>query len=135
MIWNFKDFGRSEFVCKHCGQLPEIAEIHYYGMVMYFLQPLRTHIGKPVFIHSGYRCKTHNANSPNTAANSYHTLGIKKTIYHPCAVDFWTDLPLPIVGAYIVEHTDLDFCGYHDYINEAGEWFIHIDWRGYKARW
>jgi len=135
MIWNFNNFERSEFVCKHCGQLPEIAENHYYGMVMYFLQPFRTHIGKPVFIHSGYRCKIHNDNSPNTAVNSYHTLGKKPTIYHPCAVDFYTDIEPEDAVFYVEYHTAVDFCGYHLYFNKDDLWFIHIDWRGFKARW
>ena len=135
MNWAFKNFKRSEFVCKCCGQLPEIAEIHYHGLVMFFLQPLRTHVNEKVFIHSGYRCPKHNAESPNTARNSYHTLPERRTTYHPCAVDFWTDVIIPVIGAYIVEHTSLGFCGYHEYINSDGLWFIHLDWRGYKARW
>ena len=135
MIWDFKNFSRSEFVDKVDGSLPEIAEEHYYGMVMYFLQPLRTHIGKSIFIHSGYRTLKHNSEAPNTAANSYHTLGIKKTIYHPCAVDFWTDLTVEDIETYIDYHTATDFCGYHVYVNRQDLWFIHIDWRGYKCRW
>ena len=135
MEWDFENFTRSEFVCKHCGEFPEIAEIHYYGMVMYFLQPLRTHIGKPIYIHSGYRCKIHNASIPHSDRNSYHTLGIRPTIYHPCAVDFWTDVSKYAIWSYIVDHTEINFCGYHLYENEQGLWFIHIDWRGYKARW
>ncbi len=135
MRWDFKNFKRSEFVCKCCGQLPEIAEIHYHGLVMYFLQPLRTHICRPVYIHSGYRCFTHNKNSPNTAVNSYHTLGKKPTIYHPCAVDFWTDLTTEDAEFYIDYHTSIDFCGYHLYDRWDNLWFIHIDWRGYKCRW
>lgn len=135
MNWDFKNFGRSEFVDKLDGSLPEIAEIHYWGIVAYFLQPMRTHIKKPIYIHSGYRTIEHNNNTPNSDRNSYHTLGINPTIYHPCAVDFWTDLTVDDVETYIDYHTATDFCGYHVYTNKEELWFIHIDWRGSKARW
>ncbi len=51
-----ENFKGSEFACKHCGQL----EIH--ERLIHLLQQLRTTIGTPMIITSGYRCPTHNRN-------------------------------------------------------------------------
>lgn len=135
VTWNFKDFFKSEFVCKHCGQLPEIAEVNYYGLVMYFLQPLRSDIGVPIYIHSGYRCPDYNSSLPNSAVKSYHTITYPVRNYKPCAVDIWSDINYPHLLDYINKHADLNFCGYHLYFDWRGLYFIHIDFRGFKARW
>lgn len=53
MDWNYKNFSKKEFDCKHTGKnemRPEFMET---------LQAIRTAYGKPMIITSGYRDKTH----------------------------------------------------------------------------
>lgn len=134
-MWNFKNFKFSEICCK-CGcDLPARAEVRYHGLILYFLQPLRTHIGKPIHIKSGYRCPKHNSEIGG-AVRSYHTIPSKPTIYHPCAVDFWVeDTGLWAIEEYVKEHTNLNFCGFHIYTRYDDTWLTHVDWRGAKTRW
>jgi len=135
MNWDFKNFSRSEFVCKHCGQLPEIAEYHYFYMVFYQLQPFRTNIGRKVIITSGYRCPTHNKEIGG-AVRSYHTIPVNPTLYHPCAVDFYVPGLTTLQAEDIIPAIfNVNFCGYHIYFREDDTWICHIDWRGYRARW
>ena len=134
-MWGFRNFTRSEFVCQCCGQLPSIAEIHYAGIVMCFLQPLRSRLKKKVIINRGYSCPEHNKRVGGSA-RSFHTIPEDPTVYHPCAVDFWVPgIPAPQIEFYIMDHTDLNFCGFHVYPRFGGAWYAHIDFRGVRARW
>lgn len=133
--WNFPNFSKHEFVCKHCGDLPEIAESNLHGIVLYFLQPMRSHIKKVINIESGYRCYPHNI-AIGGSRISYHTFHGGNKSRRPSAVDFWiADLSVEDIDTYVQVHTSTEFCGYKIYIRLDGTWLIHIDWRGYKARW
>jgi len=54
MDWSaWENWSEKEFACTHCGKcevLPELVDM---------LQEIRSKIGKPMFISSGYRCASH----------------------------------------------------------------------------
>lgn len=113
-----KHFGRHEFACKcgKCGGYPvEPAEA-----LVRFLDKFRDKVGLPVYINSGIRCKTHNA-SVGGASSSRHLCGDAADIRCPGKTpkelyDLACEmLPNGGVGIYT--------------------WGIHVDTRGYKARW
>jgi len=135
MNWGFKNFKRYEFECK-CGCcVLDYHEDNYLGMIFYFLQPLRDDIGKPIIVTSGIRCFTHNKNEGG-AKYSYHTDYGDNKARRPSAVDFYVPgVSKGYIDFKIRQHTDVNFCGYKIYVNEAGLWLCHIDWRGVKARW
>ena len=49
------------------------------------LQKIRDHFGKPVYL-TAYRCKTHNARTPNAAPNSYHVYGHRTRDRHSASI-------------------------------------------------
>jgi len=135
MKWNFKYFKRSEFACKCCGELPEIAEEHYYYMVFYFLEQFRKELGRPIIIRSGYRCPKHNL-EVGGVVRSYHTIPKNPTFRHPCAVDMYSEcFSADNFSFWLGLAINLDYCGYHLYINDKGLYFVHLDFRGRYARW
>lgn len=135
MNWEFRYFKKSEFACKCCGKLPEVAEEHYYYMVFYFLGQLRRDIGKPVIISSGYRCPKHNK-AVGGKTSSYHTIPASATFRHPCAVDMYCPYLNVTDFCYRLKYAvDLNYCGYHIYVNEKRLYFVHLDFRGYWSRW
>lgn len=72
-----KYFGMNEFVCKHCGRLPE------QGMSTVLLErldKLRELYGRPIMVSSAYRCPVHNANVGGVP-NSQHVMGTACDIY------------------------------------------------------
>lgn len=73
MDWSkYKNFNEKEFSCKHTGKnrmRPEFMDI---------LQQIRTTYGKPMVVSSGYRDKTHPAESSKKAPGEH---------YYGCAVD------------------------------------------------
>lgn len=113
-----KYFKRHEFACKcgKCGGFPApVSE-----SLVRVLDTLRERFGTPIHVNSGVRCKAHNV-SVGGSKDSRHIYGdaadIKtdtispKTMYEAaCAL-----LPDGGVGLY--------------------SWGIHVDTRGYKARW
>lgn len=114
-----KYFKDEEFACRHCGELPEN------GMdqrLIDILDMLRDYLEVPLIVTSGYRCPVHNANVGGVP-NSQHVLGIGADIAVPegFTVDYLADL---------AERFGADGVGrYYD------DNFVHIDTRGYKARW
>jgi uncharacterized protein YcbK (DUF882 family) len=60
------NFSRSEFVCSHCGRRvgPVVALVDV-------LQRLRTEIGAPLVIVSGYRCVEHNRKVGGTRTSEH----------------------------------------------------------------
>ncbi len=84
-----------------------------------YLQQIRDHFGKPVYL-TAYRCKTHNARTPNAATNSYHIYGQ--------AADFHIDGVAPAEIAKCAESIGVKGIGLYDD-------FVHIDTRGTKSFW
>ena len=84
-----------------------------------YLQQIRDHFGKPVYL-TGYRCRTHNARTPNAADNSYHIYGQ--------AADFHIDGVAPTEIAKYAESIGVKGIGLYDT-------FVHIDTRQSKSFW
>ena len=84
-----------------------------------YLQKIRTHFGKPVYI-TAYRCQKQNAQTPNAAANSYHIYGM--------AADFHIDGVKPEEIAKYAESIGIKGIGLYDT-------FVHIDTRESKSFW
>ena len=88
-------------------------------LLVQYLQQIRTHFGKPVYL-TAYRCKTHNARTPNAASNSYHVYGQ--------AADFHIDGVDPAEIAKYAESIGIKGIGLYDT-------FVHIDTRASKSFW
>lgn len=109
------NFKLREFACKHCGAVsisPSFVEL------VARLQMLRSKVGKPVNVTSGYRCAIHDA-AVGTSSNpgrGPHTTGK--------AADIWWD------GASVDEMAakakEVGFTGVGRYY---GQGFIHVDLR------
>ena len=84
-----------------------------------YLQQIRTHFGKPVYL-TAYRCQKHNAATPNAASNSYHIYGR--------AADFHIDGVKPEEIAKYAESIGVKGIGLYDT-------FVHIDTRETKSFW
>lgn len=121
-----KYFKLDEFKCKHCGQIPngnppdELIDV---------LCEIREHFNKPLIIRSGYRCATHNK-AVGGATNSFHTKGN--------AVDFTIkDTKTMEVYNYVIKAYGERLYGIAKKINPNNDYagFVHLDTRGYKARW
>ena len=84
-----------------------------------YLQQIRTHFGKPVYL-TAYRCQKHNAATPNAASNSYHIYGR--------AADFHIDGVKPDEIAKYAESIGVKGIGLYDT-------FVHIDTRETKSFW
>lgn len=84
-----------------------------------YLQQIRDHFGKPVYL-TAYRCKTHNARTPNAATNSRHIYGQ--------AADFHIDGVAPEEIAKYAESIGVKGIGLYDT-------FVHIDTRESKSFW
>ena len=85
------------------------------------LDAIRERIGKPIEVLSGYRCLEHNA-EVRGVSNSQHVLGTAADItYDGIDVDYL---------AQVAEECGADGigCYYH-------QDFVHVDVRGYEARW
>lgn len=85
------------------------------------LDAIRERVGSPVHVTSGYRCPTHNA-YVGGVPNSQHTLGI--------ACDIYSDN----VGVYELATIAIE-CGADGVGVYPSQGFVHIDVRGYNARW
>ena len=67
---NYPNFARHEFVCPcGCGQALMVPAF------MDRLQGVRTEIGVPLVVSSGFRCPDYNAQVSSTGRNGPHTLG------------------------------------------------------------
>jgi len=111
-----KNFTTNEFRCKCCGAI--IIEVGLIGG----LQQLRDLIGKPIIINSGYRCEKHNK-EVGGSPKSQHLLGK--------AADIRTLDMSPVDLAYYAKEIDVfKNGGIGLYPN-----FVHLDVRGYPARW
>lgn len=113
------NFSSGEFVCRDGSSHPIDC-----GLIA-MLQAIRSHVRVPLVITSGYRSPTYNAKIGG-AAKSQHIMGN--------AADF----VVPTVDIHSVhEWIDNVFpdCGLGLYVRDGGWGWIHIDNRGYRARW
>jgi len=113
---NFVD---TEFRCKHCGKLPEKG---MKTLLIVLLQLLRNKVGKPLVITSGYRCPTHNK-AVGGASNSQHLYGTAADVKVPQGMT---------VDQLAKAAEEVGFDGIGKYYKQG---FVHVDVRGWKARW
>lgn len=85
-----------------------------------YLQTIREHFGKPVYISSGYRCPVHNARVANASRTSKHLEGM--------AADIAIDGVDPLEIAQYAERIGVLGIGHYDD-------FVHIDTRTKKSFW
>ena len=112
-----KNFNLKEFECTH----PDHHHVQVDENLVDKLQKLREALGVPLIINSAYRCPERNK-QVGGAKNSQHLLGN--------AVDIslrTIDLPIDDLEKLA---DSLGFDGIGKYNT-----FIHLDVRGYKARW
>lgn len=111
-------FDSTEFACKcGCGGLQNGANIS--PRLVQLLENIRQQCGTPIIVTSGYRCPEHNR-SVGGVFNSRHILGEAADI---------------ISYQYKLEelYKIADACGAEGL--GMYPWGIHVDVRGYKARW
>ena len=110
------NFRAREFDCQGTGCC---AETKIDEKLVQYLQQIRDHFGKPVYV-TAYRCKSHNNRVPNAAPNSYHIYGR--------AADFHIDGVKPAEIAKYAESIGVKGIGLYDT-------FVHIDTRESKSFW
>lgn len=115
---SIKYFGRHEFACKcgKCGGYP----VEPSEALVRVLDAIREETGLPVYVNSGIRCPEHNA-AVGGADNSRHMDGDAADIRCPGK----TPKELYDIAEPHLQDGGL---GLYDY-------GIHVDKRGYKARW
>lgn len=122
-----KYFKINEFKCK-CGKC-ELPKGMPSDELIDTLVEIREHFNAPIIINSGYRCPTHNK-AIGGASKSRHMQGD--------AADFKVKgVPTKEVFKYVLQtYNDKPF-GIALWINQYDEFkgFVHLDTRGYKARW
>lgn len=114
-----KYFSDDELVCKCCGQMPEggIDE-----RLLQILDAIRESVGSPLSLSCAYRCLAHNADVGGVP-NSQHVQGFAADVLVPEGLSV-NQL------AEIAEQCGADGIGrYYD------SFFVHVDTRGYAARW
>lgn len=98
------NFDRSEFRCRHCGELPVLDRVLVDG-----LQRMRTAMGMPLRIISGYRCAVHNR-AVGGSRRSQHLLGRAADVVPGYAtVRQWQDVGMTGIGVRgndLVVHVD-----------------------------
>jgi len=119
-----KNFSRREFFCHCCSELPEDWTSDETPPLVVALQELRGLAGAPITVVSGYRCPKHNR-EVGGAQNSYHVLGKAADIVIPgmSVQEIWALAS----GVAAFEEGGIGF--YPD------QGFVHVDVRGYMARW
>lgn len=96
---------------------PTVEAMRNLKVLAQLMETVRTHLGRPIIISSGYRCKEVN-DAIGGAVSSQHLTG------QAC------DFICPGFGApnAVVAHLmDLESLGYDQIINEFGRW-VHISW-------
>ncbi len=111
------NFRVREFDCKGAGccTRTQIDE-----KLVEYLQKIREHFGKPVYILSGYRCPVHNARVANASSTSKHLEGK--------AADIAVEGVDPLEVAQYAESIGVLGIGHYDD-------FVHIDTRTQKSFW
>ncbi|WP_371374337.1 YcbK family protein [Sporomusa aerivorans] len=112
-----KYFSKEEFACRHCGQEPGI-DVRLQNI----LDAMREQVGRPLQLSCAYRCPEHNA-EVGGVPNSYHVQGMAADVLVP------DDMSVNEL-AEIAEQCGADGIGrYYESL------FVHVDTRGYTARW
>lgn len=111
------NFRVREFDCNGIGCC---GEIRIDEKLVAYLQKIRDHFQKPVYISSGYRCPVHNAMVANAAPDSYHK--------HGMAADITVDGVDTLEIARFAESIGIQGIGHYDT-------FVHIDTRTVKSFW
>ena len=112
-------FDSSEFACKcGCGGLHNGADIN--PRLVQVLERMRQRCGRPLVISSGYRCPKHNAEEGGVW-NSQHVYGNAADVLVPDGMNIGELYEL-------AEMCGADGIGLYD-------WGVHVDVRGYQARW
>ena len=142
---NIKYFKKSDFPCK-CNRhnesnpaLPEYAELNYYYICRYFLDPLRKDCKSAIILTSGSRCIPHNKEEGG-ASNSQHIIDSNERGIKPDAVDMYCPkLSYQEFDKKIQNNVNVEYCGYKIYLRQNNDgsifYLVHIDFRGIKARW
>ena len=115
------NFRSVEFDCKGSGCC---SSTQIDDKLVEYLQNIRTHFGKPLYITSGYRCETHNK-SVGGAVGSRHSKGQ--------AADIYIDGVKPAEIAKYAE--SIGVLGIGLYETNADGFFVHIDSRTTKSFW
>ena len=115
-----KYFDVSEFVCHCCGKLPDDGIDERLQNV---LDAMRERVNEPLTLNCCYRCPKHNAETPGAVPDSQHVLGTAADVNVP------DDMTVDEL-AQVAEECGADGIGY--YYNDN---FVHVDTRGYAARW
>ena len=113
-----RNFSLSEFACKDGSPI-----VFVDGLLVWILQNVRDHFGKPITITSAYRTVTHNG-KPEVGGEvaSYHCRGM--------AADFVVKGVSPGIVQEYLEKIAPNTCGIG-----RGATYTHIDTRAEKSRW
>ena len=112
-------FNELELMCQ-CGRhncLDHIIDVKLIDL----LERIRSAVGRPVHVTSCYRCPEHNY-EVGGVPNSYQTQGL--------ACDIWVQDMSVDELAQVAEECGADGIGKYYYQD-----FVHVDVRGYAARW
>lgn len=118
------NFKLAEFACKDGTLVPASLMPNIIRLAVE-LQKLRDTIGKPIHINSAYRTPTYNRKIGG-AKNSMHVQGKAADI----TVKGMTSTELYDTIEKLIAEKVVDFKGVGVY-----DTFVHVDIRGYKARW
>lgn len=116
MSYTPKYFTDDEFTCPCCGRLPDSG---IDDRLLEVLDKIRAVIGMPLYVSSGYRCRSHNEDVGGVA-DSQHI--------HGRAADVYADGISILKLAALAEEAGADGIGLYDD-------FVHVDVRGSYARW
>ena len=114
-------FSEHEFECKHCG------ERNIQDGVVEIAESVRVFFGRAVTVSSGYRCMEWNCTpcedgGPGSNEHSQHPLGT--------AADLYVEGVAPSIAYAYLDETYGSAIGLGLY-----DWGVHVDTRGYRARW
>ena len=115
------NFTRSEFACKGIHCCDNSAPIDRPLVIL--LQCVRDEFHAPVKVTSGFRCRAHNAKTPNAHPDSYHTLGI--------ASDITCITPTKLDDLFLACNRAAADLGYGYFIFYRDRNIIHVDTRNY----
>ena len=115
-----KNFWQYEFECRGKGCCGGSAPMS--PPLIMLLQDIREYIDVPVDVTSGFRCRTHNARTPNAHPDSYHTYGIAADI---------TVRNMPVAQLMTAVQKAITEAGYGYAIPYPTRGIVHVDIRNY----